>query len=136
MAKVYTGRVAIPGDKFHEYLNLLEAAAKERAPFRKGLEALRTEFYDFLAGKVSERTARKHVGTVEMFIEFICQYTDVQDISEITKGMVNTHFRTWWKRKVWDSSTPDDLRTALKKFFHFLASEKDIVNEKVLKALE
>ena len=40
---------------------------------------------------------------------------------------VNTHFRKWWKRKVWDSSTRDDLRIALKKFFRFLASEKGIV---------
>ena len=135
MAKVYTGRVSIPGDKIEEYLKLLKAAEDERAPFRQHLMELHEEFYDYLADKHTERTARKHAGIIEMFIEFICRYTDVQDISEITRGMVNTHFRNWWKRKVWDSSTPDDLRVALKKFFAFLASEKEIVNEKVLKAL-
>jgi hypothetical protein len=50
--------------------------------------------------------------------------------------MVNTHFKQWWKRKVWDSTTPDQLKVALKKFFTFLAAEKGIVNEKVLKALD
>jgi hypothetical protein len=26
------------------------------------------------------------------------------------------HFKQWWKKKVWDSTTPDQLRVALKKF--------------------
>jgi len=50
--------------------------------------------------------------------------------------MVNTHFKNWWKRKVWDSTTPDQLRVALRKFFVFLAENKGIVNAKVLKALQ
>ena len=50
--------------------------------------------------------------------------------------MVNIHFKKWWKRKVWDSTTPDQLRLSLKKFFKFLATEKKIVNEKALKALQ
>ena len=54
---------------------------------------------------------------------------------EITRGMVNTHFRAWHKRKVWDSATPNDLRVALKKFFEFLATEKGIEVPKVLEAL-
>ncbi len=135
MAKVYSGRVSIPGDKIQEYFELMQAAEKERAPFREHLMTLQADFYDHLADRYSERTARKHASIIGMFVEFICRYTDVQDISEITRGMVNSHFRAWWKRKVWDSSTPDDLRVALKKFFAFLASEKGIVNEKVLKAL-
>jgi hypothetical protein len=49
--------------------------------------------------------------------------------------MVNTHFKKWWKRKVWDSTSPDELAIALRKFFLFLSEEKNIVNEKVLKAL-
>lgn len=136
MAKVYTGTVSIPGDKIEEYLKLMKAAEEARAPFRQHLLELNEEFYDYLSAKYSQRTAGKHAGVVQIFIDFICRYTDVQDISEITRGMVKTHFRQWWKRKVWDSSTPDDLRVALKKFFAFLASEKGIVNEKALKALE
>ena len=136
MAKVYSGKVVIPGDKIEEYFEILKAAEEERAPFRQYLMTLHADFYDHLAELYRERTARKHAGVVEMFIEFIAGYTDVEDITEITRGMVNTHFRKWWKRKVWDSSTPDDLRVALKKFFRFLASEKGIVNEKALKALK
>ena len=37
MAKVYTGKVAIPGDKFEGYLKLMEEAQKEREPFRRRL---------------------------------------------------------------------------------------------------
>jgi len=136
MAKIYSGRVVIPGDKIEEYFELLKAAEEERAPFLQHLMALHADFYDHLAERYTKRTALKHAGVEEMFIEFIGRYTDVQDISEITRGLVNTHFRKWWKRTVWDSSTRDDLRIALKKFFRFLASEKGIVNEKALKALE
>ena len=135
MAKVYTGKVAIPGDKIKEYLKLMEEAEKQREPFRKHLIELNDDFHESLLVKYTERTANKHSGIVSLFIDFVCGYTDVEDISEITKGMVNTHFKQWWKRKVWDSTTPDQLRVALKKFFTFLADEKGIVNENVLKAL-
>jgi site-specific recombinase XerD len=60
----------------------------------------------------------------------------VEKIEDITRGMVNTHFKKWWKRKVWDSTTSDQLLVALRKFFVFLAEDKGIVNEKVLKALQ
>ena len=136
MAKVYTGKVAIPGDKFEEYLRLMEEAQKKREPFRRYLLELNEEFHGFLLTKLSERTAGKHSTIIDLFIEFICRQTDVEGIEEITRGMVNTHFRQWWKRKVWDSTTPEQLRVALKKFFAFLATEKGIVNEKVLKALK
>ncbi len=135
MATVFTGKVEIPGDKIDEYFELLKEAEKKRKPFRQHLISLNSEFYDSLSIKFSERTANKHSGIVGVFIDFICGYTDVEDISDITKGMVNTHFKQWWKRKVWDSTTPDQLKVALKKFFTFLANEKNIVNEKVLKAL-
>ena len=135
MAKVYTGKVLISGGKLQDYFELMEAAERERAPFREHLTQLQADFYDYLAARYSERTARKHASIVWMFVEFICRYTDVQDITEITRGMVNSQFRAWWKRKVWDSRTSDDLRVALRKFFAFLESEKGIANEKALKAL-
>jgi site-specific recombinase XerD len=136
MAKVYTGKVIIPGDKIDEFFKLMEEAEEKREPFRQSLLSLNQEFYHFLQDKYSERTARKHASIVELFIDFICRKTDVEKIEEITKGMVNTHFRKWWKRKVWDSTTPDELRVALKKFFQFLVSEKNIINEKAMKALQ
>ncbi len=135
MAKVFTGRVVIPGDKMDEYLKLLAEAEKRTEPFRRSLLGLCQEFRQFLEARYSERTARKHASVVELFIDFICRYTDVEKIEEITRGMVNTEFKRWWKRKVWDSTTPDQLKVALRKFFRFLAEEKSIVNEKALKAL-
>lgn len=136
MAKVYTGKVMIPGDRIEEYFKLMAEAEKKREPFRQSLLNLNQEFYAFLQSKFSQRTARKHSSIVEMFVEFICLKTDVEKIEEITRGMVNTHFRNWWKKKVWDSTTPDELRVALRKFFVFLAEVKGIVNEKALKALK
>jgi hypothetical protein len=50
--------------------------------------------------------------------------------------MVNTHFKSWWRRKVLDATTQDELGVALRKFFKFLADERGIVNEKALKALK
>jgi site-specific recombinase XerD len=50
--------------------------------------------------------------------------------------MVNSHFRSWYKRKVMDSATESDLRVALRKFFQFLATEKAMTYQKVLDALK
>ena len=135
MAKVYTGKVMIPGAHFVDYLKGMEEAQKAREPFRRKLADLNEEFHARLAEKYSERTARKHSSIVDLFIEFLCRQTDAERIEEITRGMVNTHFRAWYKRKVWDSATPNDLRVALKKFFEFLDAEKGIENPKVLQAL-
>ena len=136
MAKVYEGKVIIPGDKMDEFFKVMQEAEEKRDPFRQSLLSLNQEFHQFLLGKYSERTARKHTSIVELFIDFICRRTDVERIEQITRGMVNTHFKKWWKRKVWDSTSPDELTVALRKFFVFLATEKNIVNEKVLKALQ
>ncbi len=136
MAKVYTGKVIIPSDKIDAFFKVMQEAEEKREPFRKSLLSLNQGFHQFLLTKYSERTARKHASIVELFIDFICRQTDVERIEEITRGMVNTHFKKWWKRKVWDSTTPDELRVALKKFFVFLSEEKNIVNEKALKALQ
>lgn len=136
MAKVYTGKVSIPGDKIEDYFKLLKEAEERRAPFRQQLTDLNAGFYEYLLSKFSEKTARKHAGIVGLFIDFVCGYTDVESIDEITRGMVNTHFKQWWKRKVWDSTTPDQLTVALRKFFIFLVTEKGIVNEKAMKGLQ
>jgi len=136
MAKVYTGKVIIPGDKIDEFFKVMKEAEEKREPFRQSLLKLNQEFHQFLLTKYSERTARKHTSIVEFFIDFICRQTDVERIEEITRGMVNTHFKKWWKRKVWDSTSPDEITVALRKFFLFLSEEKKIVNEKVLKALK
>ena len=136
MAKVYNGKVMIPGDKIEQYLKIMAEAEKKREPFRQYLLGLNGDFREYLESKLSARTARQHSSIVELFVDFICRQTDVEKIEDITRGMVNTHFKNWWRRKVWDSTTPDQLRVALRKFFVFLAENKGIVNEKVLKALQ
>jgi site-specific recombinase XerD len=136
MAKVFTGRVVIPGDKVDEYFQALQQAEAARAPFRQSLEQLNQEFAKVLAAKYVPKTVRKHTGIVDLFIDFICSHTDVEKIEDITKGMVNSHFRSWYKRKVMDSATESDLRVALRKFFQFLATEKGITHQKVLDALK
>jgi site-specific recombinase XerD len=136
MARVFTGKVVIPGDKLDEYFQALQAAEAARAPFRQSLEQLNQDFEAHLAAKYARKTVSKHTTIVSLFIDFICGYTDVDAIEDITKGMVNSHFRSWYKRKVWDSATESDLRVALKKFFQFLDTEKGITNQKVLDALK
>lgn len=132
MAQVFTGKVVIPGDKINEYLEILKKAEEEREPFRDELQTLNRAFFDHLAAKFSDRTARKHSGVVAMFIEFLLHYTDVTKLDDITKGIANSHFQAWYRRKVWDSTSADDRKLAIQKFFMFLASEKGIVNQKIL----
>lgn len=135
MAKVFKGKVLIPADKLDEYFDAMAEAEAARKPFRDHFENLLQDFDTDLSTKYSNKTVKKHVGIVALFIEFICLQTDVEEIEEITKGMVNTHFRNWYKRKVWDTATENDLRVSLRKFFRYLAAEKNMVNQKALKAL-
>lgn len=135
MAQVFTGRVVIPGDKLGEYFEAMKKAEEERQPFRDGLDALNHAFTEHLAEKFSRRTANKHASIIQMFIEFLCSHTDVQRLEDVTIGMANSHFQTWYRRKVWDSATDNDRRVALQKFFFFIAMEKGIVNQKVLERL-
>jgi hypothetical protein len=132
MPRVFTGQVAIPGDQVEAYLAALAEAEEARRPFQHYLEGLRAEFEQHLAARYSRKTVRKHAQIVALFADFLCDYTDVEAIEEISRGMANSAFRQWYRRKVLDAASADDLRVALKKFFHFLATEKGIHNPKVL----
>ena len=113
MPHVYTGTVIIPGDQIDAYFEDLQEAEAARAPFQRRFKGLNTEFGNVLATKYAKRTVTKHTSLVEVFIDFVCDYTDVMAIEEITKGMVNSQFRRWYTSKVWDSTGPDELRVAL-----------------------
>ena len=76
---------------------------------------------------------RKHTAIIALFIDFVCWDTDVRRIDEITRGIANSAFRQWYQRKVGDR-TDSELKTAIKKFFQFLAQDKGITNEPVLKS--
>ncbi len=132
MPRVSTGQVAIPGDQIEAYLAARAEAEEARRPFRRYLEGLCAEFEQHLAARYSPKTARKHAQIVALFVDFLCDYTDVETIEEITRGMATSAFRHWYKRKVLDAATADDLRVALKRFFQFLATEKGIHNPRVL----
>ncbi len=136
MPKVFTGKVAIPAAQLDEYLKALADAERQREPFRRHLEGLLGEFREYLAERYSDRTVNKHGWIIEMFIEFLSRQTDVERLEDITRGIVNTHFRQWYKRKVLDAASAIDVRVALRKFFQFLAAEKGIQNPKVLDALK
>jgi len=136
MPEVYTGKVLIPGDQIDAYLAALKAAEETRAPFRALLENLNKEFAASLEKKYSRRTVLKHTGIVDLFIIFLCDYTDVERLEDVTRGMVNSHFRRWYRSKVLDRMDPDAIRVALRKFFGFLDQEKGIRNPTALEALK
>ncbi len=52
----------------------------------------------------------------------------MERLEDVTRGMVNSHFRRWYRRKVLDRMDTDETRVALKKFFQFLDQEKGIHN--------
>jgi site-specific recombinase XerD len=131
MAKVFTGKVLISEDNIKDYLQVMEKAEKEKAPFREMLDELNQEFEAYLTEQFSVRTARKHSCKVALFIDFLCWNTDVKSIDEITRGIANSHFRKWYMSKIGNCSE-NELKSAIKKFFQFLAEKKDIRNEKVL----
>ena len=135
MPEVYTSKVVIPGDQIDAYLAAMREAEEARAPFRELLTRLNDEFGVSLEKKYSRRTARKHTSVVDLFIIFLCDYTDVARLEDVTRGMVNSHFRRWYRSKVLDRMDPDETRVALKKFFGFLDQEKGIHNPTALDAL-
>ena len=135
MPRVFTGKVLIPGDELDAYFTARREVEEVRAPFRRTLETLHAEFAASLAAKYTRRTVLRHSGIVELFIHFLCDYTDVERLEDVTRGMVNSHFRRWYGRKVLDTMDPDALRVALRKFFTFLEREKGIHAPQALTAL-
>ena len=134
MPRVFTGKVVIPGDKIDEYLEMLEKAEEERRPFVEKCEAILEEFHDYLVNEkgLSERTASDHCFVISMFNEFLAWQTDVWDYSEVTKGIANTYFKQWYKRKVLGSPPIERIPVSIRKFFLFLKEKKGIHNKKVL----
>jgi len=135
MPEVFTGKVLIPGDQIDDYLAALKKAEEARAPFRQALEDLNAAFAASLEQKYSRRTVLKHTSIIDLFIIFLTDYTDVERLEDVTRGMVNSHFRRWYKSKVLDRMDPAEIHVALRKFFQFLDQERDIHNPKALDAL-
>ena len=131
MTKVYAGNAQF--DSVEEYLSALEAWEQHRAPFKEKAERLSDEFIDYLEEQgLSKRTIRKHSQNIEIFIVYLTQYTDADDLATVRKGVVNTEFFRWYRRKVLHRMNQASLKSTSKKFFKFLAERKGIYNEKVL----
>jgi site-specific recombinase XerD len=133
MARVFRGKIAIPGDQMEAYLEALGQFENEKAPMRTQLEQCARDFARTLAQQYTPKTVRKHAAIIALFIDFVCWDTDVRRIEEITRGIANSAFRQWYRRKVGDR-TESELKTTIKKFFQFLAQEKGITNAAVLKS--
>jgi len=134
MARVFRGKVAIPGEQMDAYLEALGQFERAKEPLRAQLEQYADDFARTLAHQYAPKTVRKHTAIITLFIEFVCWQTDVERLEEITRGMANSAFRQWYLRKVGDR-TESELKTAVRKFFQFLAQEKGVRNEVVLKSL-
>ena len=135
MARVFRGKMAIPGDQMETYFEALEQFEHAKAPMRTQLEQCARDFTRTLAQQYTPETVRKHAAIIALFIDFVCWDTDVRHIEEITRGIANSAFRQWYRRKVGDR-TESELKTAIKKFFHFLDREKGITNEAVLNSFQ
>ena len=134
MPKVFTGKVVIPGDKINEYIEMMKEAEEERKPFVEKCEATLNEFYDYLMNEkgLSEKTVDRHCFIISVFNEFLAWQTDVWDYSEVTKGIANTYFKQWYKRKIWGGPSIEKIPVSIRKFFLFLKEKKGIHNKKVL----
>jgi site-specific recombinase XerD len=135
MARVFRGKIAIPGDQMEAYFQALEEFEKNKEPMRKQLEQCARDFERVLTQRYAPKTVRKHTAIIALFIDFVCWDTDVRRIEEITRGIANSYFRQWYLRKVGDR-TESELKTAIKKFFQFLDQEKGITNEAVLESFQ
>ena len=49
MAKVYIGKVLIPGDKINDYPKLMQEAKEKRESFRRQLNKLNKQFHKFFS---------------------------------------------------------------------------------------
>ena len=131
MTKVRVGNIEF--ESMDDYVAALEAREERRAPFKAQAEALVDEFIDYMHEQdLSERTIRKHGRNIDIFIVYLTQYTDADDFATVGKGMVNTNFFRWYRRKVLHRLDQASLKSSTKKFFKFLAERKGIYNEKVL----
>jgi len=134
MAKVFKGKQVFENPE--AYAAHFRELHKQRGPFRDSMLKFKQEFGEHLSAALSPETVLWYKAIVQVFIDFLYWSTDVTKIEEITKGMSNSHFRAYWKNKVWDDTISRyDLKMALREFFTFLKNKKGITNKKVLDSL-
>lgn len=135
MAKVFSRQISILGKQIDNYIETPRDHKTEFKPLRRQLQQLNGEFKRFLGRSFTPKTVRKHSGVIALFIDFLEWNTDVTSIDDITRGIANSYFRTWYLNG-FNDLRESELKTAIKKFFRFLAEQKNIVNEPVLKSFK
>ena len=135
MTKIISGRISIPSKKIDNYIEAPLDREAEFRPLRSQLRQLNGEFKQFLSQSFTPKTVRKHSGIIDLFIDYLEWDTDVTSIDDITRGIANSYFRRWYLNGTNDLRD-SELKTSIKKFFRFLAEQKNIVNEPVLKSFK
>jgi hypothetical protein len=120
-----------------EYQQYLRDLDKARGPFRNMMMGLKGEFEEHqLRNGHHPRVAKLRCGIVQIFIDYLSWETDVDSVEAITRGMANSKFWSYWKRKVSDATTTrEDVREALLWFFAFLRDVKGMENPKAIAGL-
>src|SRR5882672_1860181 len=91
MARVFRGKMAIPGDQMEAYFEALGQWEQEKEPLRTQLEHCACDFTRALAQHATPKTVRKHAAILTLFIDFVCWDTDVQRLDDITRGIESLH---------------------------------------------
>src|SRR5918992_4804496 len=78
MARVFRGKIAIPGDQMEAYFEALGQFETAKEPLRTQLERCAHDFTQALARQYTPKTIRKHAQILTLFIDFVCWDTDVR----------------------------------------------------------
>jgi hypothetical protein len=120
-----------------EYIQYLRDLEDARGPFRNMMMALKEEFGEHqLRIGHHPHVAKLRCEIVQVFTDYLASETDVDSVVAITRGMANSGFWSYWKRKVIDTTTPrEDVKEAMLCFFVFLSDAKGIDNHKAIAGL-
>jgi hypothetical protein len=115
----------MPVVTLEEYKEILQDFEGRFHPFKTELEVLNDKFLEMLMAKYTKKTAHKHTSNIELFIIYLESSKDIFDLKDLSKGKLNSRFRSWCRSKVWGADSDHEIKTSLKKFFKFVASLKN-----------
>ena len=85
MARVFRGKIAIPGEQMEAYVEALGQFEQAKAPMRAELEQCAQDFARGLAQQYAPKTVRKHTAIIALFIDFVCWDTVIFSSSQVLK---------------------------------------------------
>jgi hypothetical protein len=74
MARVFQGKIAIPGDQMEPYLEALGQFEQTKAPMRTQLEQCAKDFERALAQQYAAKTVRKHMAIMALQTFYVKLY--------------------------------------------------------------